>query len=843
MTAVALTPPSKSLAESNAAPITPTWLDQLLNEVFQPIPPLWPLADFVAVNPWANLSEKTLLEVHQSQQAIQDCDLLPAWPVLQSLWQQKRFTEADARSAFEQLSEDATFHLTWQQVHETLAVLNEAIPPQATRARQYWTVSDYLDRDQRSSWSSHILNDVTRSCAAHFDEGQSLWASPWQSLSLYDAWRETAQRSRRMEWLGFTGFRQLVSKLPTSPRLAIVRMLESLAIPHDQWGPFLQAQLASVFGWASYLKFQADFANPPSIYDDLSGLLAIRLAYDLCLQQRFDVPVSELYPANRVNSYSMLPGDSTASHTEAKLRYLMVRASELAYQKQLRTSLQDSHHRQIASTTCDLPKHTISSHKRVQMVFCIDVRSEVLRRHLEAIDPYVETYGFAGFFAMPIQHVSFGDDGGVSQCPVLLKPIVRVQDQPKQATPDVAGKLTQRSREQRLFQRCWKYFQKSSLSTFAFVEGLGWTYAFQLLKQTYATRRPSKPPGKVNPAMPRVAPAMLGSGTNAYTASLQVDLAANFLKNLGLTEDFAPLVLICGHACDVTNNPYRAGLDCGACGGHSGEPNARFAAALLNRVDIRAKLAQRGISIPNTTWFVPALHHTTTDRVELLDLDELPFIHEEQCQELQQWLEEAGERVRQERVRRMGDCPAHDVFRRSLDWSEVRPEWGLAGNSAFIVAPRSLTRGLNLQGQAFLHSYEHERDTDGAVLELIMTAPMIVASWINLQYYASTIDNNRYGSGNKLLHNVTGQFGILEGNGGDLRFGLPWQSISDGSSLQHLPRRLTVMIQAPRGKVQAIMDKHESVNQLIQNQWVSLLILDAGLWYRWVPHTGWVNIE
>ncbi|MDP1561755.1 MAG: Na-translocating system protein MpsB, partial [Pirellulaceae bacterium] len=529
MTAVALTPPSKSPGESNAAPITPTWLDQLLNEVFQPIPPLWPLADFVAVNPWANQTEKTLLEVHQSQQAIQDCDLLPAWSVLQSLWQQGQFTAADARAAFEQLSEDATFHLTWQQVHETLAVLNEAIPPQATRARQYWTVSDFLDRVQRSSWSSHLLNDITRSCAAHFDEGQALWASPWQSLSLYDAWRETAQRSRRMEWLGFTGFRQLVSELPMSPRLAIVRMLESLAIPRDQWGPFLEAQLASVFGWASYLKYQADFANPPSIYDDLSGLLAIRLAYDLCLQQRFDVPISELYPANRVNSHSMLPSDSTAALTEAKLRYLMVRASELAYQKQLRTSLQDSQHRQITSTTSDLPKHTISSHKRVQMVFCIDVRSEVLRRHLEAIDPHVETYGFAGFFAMPIEHVSFGDDGGVSQCPVLLKPIARVQDQPKHATSEAAANLTQRSRDERLFQRCWKYFQKSSLSTFAFVEGLGWTYAIQLLKQTLGSMWPQQSLTKLKPAAPAVAPAMLGRGTAASDSGLQVDLAANFL--------------------------------------------------------------------------------------------------------------------------------------------------------------------------------------------------------------------------------------------------------------------------------------------------------------------------
>ncbi len=62
-----------------------------------------------------------------------------------------------------------------------------------------------------------------------------------------------------------------------------------------------------------------------------------------------------------------------------------------------------------------------------------------------------------------------------------------------------------------------------------------------------------------------------------------------------------------------------------------------------------------------------------------------------------------------------------------------------------------------------------------------MTAPMVVTNWINLQYHASTVDNRRYGSGNKVLHNVVGgRLGVFEGNGGDLRIGLPLQSLHDG---------------------------------------------------------------
>jgi len=58
---------------------------------------------------------------------------------------------------------------------------------------------------------------------------------------------------------------------------------------------------------------------------------------------------------------------------------------------------------------------------------------------------------------------------------------------------------------------------------------------------------------------------------------------------------------------------------------------------------------------------------------------------------------------------------------------------------------------------------------------------MIVTHWINFQYYASVTDNNVYGCGDKTLHNVVaGHLGVFEGNGGDLRVGLPMQSLHNG---------------------------------------------------------------
>ena len=199
--------------------------------------------------------------------------------------------------------------------------------------------------------------------------------------------------------------------------------------------------------------------------------------------------------------------------------------------------------------------------------------------------------------------------------------------------------------------------------------------------------------------------------------------------------------------------------------------------------------------IPADTWFVPAVHITTTDEVRFLDTASLPTTHAAAFADVERLMAAAGAATRLERSWRLGaakpsllqldppsadevaDRAEADVLRRSRDWSEVRPGWGLAGNAAFIVATRYRTIGLDLEGRTFMHSYDHSRDPEGTVLELIMTAPMIVASWINLQYYASAVDNRSFGSGNKLIHNVTGQLGVLLGNGGDLMTGLPWQAV------------------------------------------------------------------
>jgi len=331
----------------------------------------------------------------------------------------------------------------------------------------------------------------------------------------------------------------------------------------------------------------------------------------------------------------------------------------------------------------------------------------------------------------------------------------------------------------------------------------------------------------------------------------RVGHAERILRAMTMTANFGRLVLLAGHGSSTVNNPHATGLDCGACAGQTGEASARVVAALLNDPAVRLGLRERGIDIPEDTWFLAGLHDTTTDAVRLFDLDDVPPAQARNLDQLRQWLEQAAGLARMERAALLGMAGLPDraleaqVRRRSRDWSQVRPEWALANNAAFIAAPRQRTAHIDLGGRAFLHEYVHEKDHDFRMLELIMTAPMVVANWINLQYYGSVVDNRRFGSGNKVLHNVTGgAIGVLEGNGGDLRVGLPLQSLHDGQRWVHEPLRLSVFIEAPEAAIDDIIGRHELVRQLVENAWLHLFRIAAnGSVHRRVARGIWERAD
>jgi uncharacterized protein YbcC (UPF0753/DUF2309 family) len=308
---------------------------------------------------------------------------------------------------------------------------------------------------------------------------------------------------------------------------------------------------------------------------------------------------------------------------------------------------------------------------------------------------------------------------------------------------------------------------------------------------------------------------------------------------MSMVEGHARLVLLLGHGASVANNPHESAYHCGACGGQTGEVSARLLAQLLNDPETRAGLPAEGVALPDDCLFVAGLHETTTDEIRLYE--DLPAPgHAADLAAARGWFAEAAARARVERAARLPGARASTIAARARDWAEIRPEWGLAGCAAFIAAPRAVTRRRSLEGRAFLHSYDWRADAGFGTLELILTAPVVVASWISLQYYGSSVAPDLFGGGNKLVHNVVGGFGVVEGNGGRLRAGLPWQTVHDGERLVHEPLRLSVMVEAPRAAIADVLARHAGVRALFDNGWLHLFVLEDGrIVDRYRPGVDW----
>ncbi len=766
------------------------------------IPPLWPLAASVAVNPFLGQAGEPLATA-----AARLARVAGVAATMPRSWFAARIHTGDIRD--DDLAAAIAIAPGWARP-ASLAELKAAVARDRPTPSALPTVADLAAEAAGIDWPGLVAERIGLWAGGYFDEGQALWAAP-RGGGAYAAWRSFASHDLTPEIDGLRGFATFVGRLPATADLAIADAVRQLGLPDAALDVYFHRLLMSLGGWAQLARtrlWEAELAGGSDA--TVTDLLAVRLAFEAALLAQYAPAMATGWQEAKV-AYTA-PVDPSRDDI---LDSILQEASERAAQRRLATVLAAP------------PTHAGRGRATLQAAFCIDVRSEVFRRALEGIDARIETLGFAGFFGMRTAHRRFGSDVVELRLPVLLGPTLMScsgDDTPATASRREAARITARAK------RAWGRFKLAAVSSFAFVEATGPTYVGKLLRDGLGLARSTAP----NDPAPRPTPPL--------DPETRLATAAAVLKAMSLTAGFARLVVIAGHGASVVNNPHASALDCGACGGHSGEVNARLLVGLLNDPAVRGGLAGRGIAIPADTLFIAALHDTTTDAVVLYEADHPAPAHAADIAEARRWLAAAGALARGERALRLLRAgTAARVPRRARDWAEIRPEWALAGCEAFIAAPRHRTAGRNLAGRAFLHDYDWRRDEGFGILELIMTAPVVVASWISLQYYGSTVAPEAFGAGNKLLHNVVGGVGVVEGNGGLLRAGLPWQSVHDGERLVHDPLRLAVFIEAPRDAMTRILERHAGVRALFDNRWLHLFALDehGEMAWRYAGDLAW----
>jgi uncharacterized protein YbcC (UPF0753/DUF2309 family) len=733
---------------------------------------------------------------------------------------------------------------------------------------------------------------LIRWCGAYLDTGHAYWPMMERSRSFFRGFLlHAASAKDARAWL--SGAQTLAQGLlhrpggaPTAEQV-VAEELRRLQVAPDQEEDLIRASLLALRGWGGMfhrLEHRPDLwphkVAEPRLVDLLAvRLLLDRLAADHLLDQagleggptgqrllrlprlapppaidaawvRFQVAcLLGLSPAElrELSGERLAACDAAVALADGHHRRLYLQE---AYERSYRRGILDAvaRHWPLAAPT---PRADRAS---AQLVLCIDDREESFRRHLEEIDPSLETFGMAGFFGVAMRYRALGGAKSRPLCPAPVTPQhsveeVVVEDEAAAREASAVGRARSASVQNNLSTARDTLLRGSILSL------AGWLTLFPMATALLSPRLYAKWTAKAAP--PRTRLKLLRVDPEArdadglfrgFTVEEMVGVVAKALEDIGLTTRLSRLVVWMGHGSHSANNPHRAAYDCGATGGGHGGPNARAIAAMANLRAVREGLKGRGISIPDDTFFLGAHHDTCDDRVDWLDLDLLPASHLAEHRALVQTVDTARARNAHERARRFMSAPldlsaeqalAH-VQARSEDLAQPRPELGHATNAIAIVGRRHWSRGLFLDRRSFLVSYDPTIDPEITILSRILAAVGPVGAGINLEYFFSFIDPALYGCGTKLPHNVTGFLGVMDGYSSDLRTGLPWQMVEI-----HEPMRLLLIIEATTEALGVVLERHPPVAQLVLNRWVQVASIhpDTGKiklftgarWEDWSP--------
>ncbi|MCP3738268.1 DUF2309 domain-containing protein [Rossellomorea sp. BNER] len=852
-------------------------INGLVESASRVIAPLSPISAFAARNPWMGLENQSFNQVAVWLKNIRGVDIYPSASMILSAKKKGEIDEAFVKTGLLRWLDSQSLNIP-RDVAERycLAALKlDTLPSNLLSSHELdklvegfsVLITDSIENFLKQPISSHIKNQdnqdgeklinildyhIIKWCKLYLDESQAGWTMPNREEGFYRAWQRLIQYDPALSKNQRKSFRDW----PQEANTALKKALTALEIPGSEIQTYLEGHLLSLPGWAGMLLWRSQQSSPERAL--LTEYLAVRISMECVLIKPY-LPLSNQSTKKKVSITPLLAswihwGDISieewsqmSAAEQSEYLSFAYRFDENLRKKLWLEAWEQTYIERLSEKI--ISKQRVTNDKEsvlAQLAFCIDVRSEPFRRQLEKEGPF-ETIGIAGFFGLPIATSELGSNHTHSSLPVMLKPKHQIKES---ASENELNSYQQRKHAANSLSYTFKIMKQNVLASLILPEISGPWLSLQMVARSFVPRRAGrfihnlrenwlrKPDTKL--LLNHVHDAEAGIPVG-FSEEEKVNYARQALKTMGLTENFAPLVVICGHGSQSNNNPYAASLDCGACGGAAGGFNARVLATLCNLPEIREVLSTEGIEIPEETVFVAAEHKTTVDELHWIYVPELSEAAQEAFDHIEAIMPKVSHNANAERLAQLPHFksklknPSAEAHRFAEDWSEIRPEWGLARNASFIIGQRELTQDCDLEGRAFLHNYDWKQDESGDLLANIITGPGTVTQMINLQYYASTVAPHYYGSGNKRTQTVTAGLGVMQGNASDLLTGLPWQSVmlSDHEAY-HSPLRLLIVIQAPSKYVERLLNNDFIFREKVQNGWVRLASVDPeGHWETW----------
>ena len=730
--------------------------------------------------------------------------------------------------------------------------------------------------------SDRLVHEVLiQFCSVFLDQGYAQWKLPgrgngfFQSfLSLFSTGGYLAKR-----WLRPVS--DEVRRIQKSGQTALESVEESLlllGVKPEEKERFIRSSLLALRGWAGMIwqtEDRPDRVYLPSRQGTLIEFLAVRLILERhALTWLSHETLGLTVPLDRIREVirKKFPDKSVPTTMEQRAYPILQLAQLHGWTPQMIADLSDSQWQELVQSVEKfssferrrvfhqaferrLMRHALdcfairASMPRVfpekptlQVFSCIDAREESYRRHMEEIAPEVETFSNAGFFGVAMYYRGAGDATYTTLCPIVVKPLYWMVEDVVYA---LADSDRQRARARRWLGTATHSFNtgtRGSITGAVLTALLGPLFTAPLVGRILFPRLTARmhrtargfvaPPPITRLRLEREEGTIASPNEDGigFTLTEMTNMAERALRDIGLTRNFAPLVVIQGHGSDCLNNPHESAYHCGACSGGRGGPNARAIAAMLNDSRVRRQLLARGLDVPEDTRFVGAMHNTATDAVKFYDLELLPASHMRHLHYAVDVFGRVAERNAHERCRRFETArldfsPAEalqHVDDRSEDLAQTRPEYGNSTNAICFVGRRSRIRGLYLDRRSFMMSYDASQDTETSmILARILGAVIPVCEGINMLYTLSSIDTRGFGSGTKLPHNVTSLLGVMDGAASDLRPGLPWQGVDI-----HEPVRLLFIIESTPEAMLRIMNDNPIVGRICRNEWAQLAVLD-----------------